>query len=395
MKKQIIWTTETLGDIDPKLSTGGTPRRDNPEFWKKCNIPWVKVSDTHEKIIHKTEESINEKALLESNAKKFPKGSVIMSIIGTIGNVSLLGIDAAISQSVIGINPDKKKILSEYLVYYIDFQKNQINDESQKGTHKNMNTPMVKNIKIRYTPLPIQQKIVNVLNQITLLKEKRKQSLEWGRQLLLSSFLTFFGEPAINSQKWDSCIIKDVMQKKLQNGLYKHDKFYGKGTKIAWVENISDSSNELIVNDLKMVQLDQNEMKFLLNKNDVLITRSSHLGKRGVGVMNVFDNHEDVCFESHIMRLVLNLTEINPYYLCTYFKTRFARENLYVKHGNMASIDQPEIEKILILLPPIKLQNDFAKIAIKIQDMLTKQIFSEETLKRLELSVYDEFFITS
>ncbi len=393
MKNSKIWVEETLGNIDPNLSTGGTPRRERPEYWENGTIPWVKVSDTSQRFISETEEYITEKGLTESNAKKFPKGSVIMSIIGTIGNVSLLEIDSAISQSVIGIQPDKKKLLPEYLLYYIDFKKNQINDESQRGTHKNMNTPMVKDIKIRYPGIPFQEKTLKICYNITKLKKNRQITYDLSKKLLLTTFLSFFGDPALNKQNWDSGILRDVMIGKLQNGLYKNEKFYGKGTKIAWVENISDVGSQLILENLKKLQLDDVEKKYLLKKNDILITRSSHLGKRGVGVMNVFDDPtEEVCFESHIMRMSPNTKKINPYYLVTYFKTQYARDNLYVKHGNMTSIDQPEVENLTLLFPPIELQNKFGEAAKKIQKLINKQYLSDGSLKNLEQSIYHKLF---
>jgi len=393
MKTSTIWTEETLGDIDPNLSPGGTPRRDHPEYWENGTIPWVKVSDTHQRFISETEECINEKGLEESGAKKFPKGSIVMSIIGTIGSVSILKIDAAISQSVIGIQPNKKKILPEYLLYYIDFKKNRINEESQKGTHKNMNTTMVKSIKIRYPEIPIQEQTLKISHNITKLKEKRESTYELGKKLLLTTFLLFFGDPAENKRKWDWGMLKDGMVGKLQNGLYKSDKFYGKGTKIAWVENISSVGSQLHLDNLKKLRLDNTEKNYLLKKNDILITRSSHLGKRGVGIMNVFvDPKEEVCFESHIMRMSPNTKKINPYYLVTYFKTRYARTNLYVKHGNMTSVDQPEVENLPILFPPIDLQNQFAEAAKKIQKLISKQFVSDESIKNLEQSAYQKLF---
>jgi type I restriction enzyme, S subunit len=77
-----------LGEIF-QISSGGTPKRDVPEYYDSGNVPWVKTGELKGKYISKTHEYITELALLKSSAKLFPEKTVLLAMYGS-DNWSLL-----------------------------------------------------------------------------------------------------------------------------------------------------------------------------------------------------------------------------------------------------------------------------------------------------------------
>lgn len=96
------WKAGKLGELC-KCVLGGTPSRNNEEFWNG-DIPWINSGEVNEFRITKPSEYITEEGLAHSATKLLPKKTTVLAITGaTLGQVSLLEIDSCTNQSVIGV----------------------------------------------------------------------------------------------------------------------------------------------------------------------------------------------------------------------------------------------------------------------------------------------------
>ena len=73
------WRVGKLGEIY-KTTSGGTPSRSKPEFYKNGTIYWVKSKELNGSFITETEEKITQEALQKSSAKLLPAYSVLISM---------------------------------------------------------------------------------------------------------------------------------------------------------------------------------------------------------------------------------------------------------------------------------------------------------------------------
>jgi type I restriction enzyme S subunit len=64
-----------------KLSSGGTPSRDRPEFWGG-GIPWVRTGEINYGVITQTGETISRAGLENSSAKIAPLGTLLLAMYG-------------------------------------------------------------------------------------------------------------------------------------------------------------------------------------------------------------------------------------------------------------------------------------------------------------------------
>ncbi|PVE19959.1 restriction endonuclease subunit S [Arthrobacter sp. Bz4] len=89
---------------------GGTPSRDNAEFWINGSVAWINSGKANETIITQPSEWITESALEKSATKLMPRGTTVVAITGaTLGQIARLEISACGNQSLVGIwsgNPD-------------------------------------------------------------------------------------------------------------------------------------------------------------------------------------------------------------------------------------------------------------------------------------------------
>lgn len=150
-----------------------------------------------------------------------------------------------------------------------------------------------------------------------------------------------------------------------QNGIYKHSKYYGKGTPIVRITDFNREGN-FVTKSFKRVIVDKNEINlYKLEPNNILINRVnslSHIGK----VALIKKLNEPTIFESNMIRIVLNKNELLPEFAFLYLLTDLAKRQFRRKAKRavaQSSINQKDIKSIFINIPPnLKEQQEIIKI---------------------------------
>jgi len=87
-----------------KLATGHTPRRQHPEYWVNCTIPWFSLADVWRirdgelEYLGDTAEKISELGVANSAACLLPAGTVIVSRTASVGLSGILPVPIATTQ---------------------------------------------------------------------------------------------------------------------------------------------------------------------------------------------------------------------------------------------------------------------------------------------------------
>lgn len=93
------WVKEKLFRICQIVSSGGTPSTFEPDYYDG-DIIWVQTGDLNDGYIEETEKTITEAGLLNSSAKLFPAGTLIIALYGaTIGKLGILMKESATNQA--------------------------------------------------------------------------------------------------------------------------------------------------------------------------------------------------------------------------------------------------------------------------------------------------------
>jgi type I restriction enzyme S subunit len=95
------WQHSTIGETF-ETHLGGTPSREKGEYWTPGEVNWLSSGENPSTFVVDPDEQISKLGLKNSAAKLLPQGTVILSIVRHL-RASILGIESATNQSVVGI----------------------------------------------------------------------------------------------------------------------------------------------------------------------------------------------------------------------------------------------------------------------------------------------------
>lgn len=156
-------------------------------------LPFVQVADVAENmtLVKNTKQKISK--LAQSKSVFVPKGTVIVTLQGSIGRVAITQYDSYVDRTLAIFEKYKIRINKKYFAYQLE-KKFEIEKEFARGsTLKTITKEEFTKFLIPLPPLPIQEEIVNILDKFTLLEaeleaelEARKKQYEHYRDRLLS-----------------------------------------------------------------------------------------------------------------------------------------------------------------------------------------------------------------
>ncbi len=161
------WEVTTLEKVSQKLKAGGTPKTGNKNFWGG-NVPLVKVEDVvnARKYLTKTNLNITEDGLNNSSAYLLPADSILFTMYGTAGEVTINTIPVAPTQNVLGIIKSDT-VDTEFLYYALVFSRtNALEKIMDKTIFKHFTLAKAKQLLL---PLPLmseQQEIAKVFSAV-------------------------------------------------------------------------------------------------------------------------------------------------------------------------------------------------------------------------------------
>lgn len=187
-----------------RTGSGGTPDRKKASLYYGGDIPWVKSGELQTGFVAKTEETITELALSETNVKMIPEGAVLVAMYGaTVGKVARLGIPAASNQAICHIIPDPNVTDARYLQQAINWKVPELLAKRVGGAQPNISQSIIRETRIPLPPLSEQRRIVEILDLADEARRNQKEILRLTEEALRSAFLEMFGDPVTNPMGWD------------------------------------------------------------------------------------------------------------------------------------------------------------------------------------------------
>lgn len=150
-------TLKTLSEIC-KINIGGTPRRDNPDYWNNGTNIWVSIRELNDNIITNSSEKITDLGVKESNVKLIPKDTILFSFKLSIGKIAISGCDLYTNEAIAGLIIQENQVIMKYLYYILK----ELNTFSSKGCigGGSLNKESLSKIKIPIPSLEKQKEIV-------------------------------------------------------------------------------------------------------------------------------------------------------------------------------------------------------------------------------------------
>ena len=364
------------------IVTGNTPSKKNNEYYESNDILFVKPSDIEENYItsiEKSEEYISEKA--REKARVLPEGAVLVTCIGTIGKVGILKQEATCNQQINAIIPNDK-VISKYLAYLMQSRQKILQLKANAPVVPIINKTDFSEIEINICDIEQQKQIVRQLDLLKSIIDKRKVQIDELQNIVKSQFVEMFGDPFLNDKKWKTNTIGNCCTLKSGNSLS------------AEVENEGGDVLYVKVGDMN------------LKGNEKYITTSSHKVTRKTAGKGIFElgtilfpkrggaigtnkkrlTNSKVCADLNIMG-VTPIKEIISEYLFTYFL--FIDLGTLNNGSSLPQINNKDIEPLIIQIPPIELQNQFAEIVKQIDKQKFESVIkAEKEIEKIQNNIY-------
>lgn len=141
------WKIEKIGKSFD-LYLGGTPARNNSNFWEGGTIPWINSGAVNQSRIIEGNELITELAVKKSATKLLPKHCTLVAITGaTLGQVSFNEIETCANQSVVAIK-DRTNVFDEYMLLFIKHNITSIINKANGSAQQHINKGILEDFEI-------------------------------------------------------------------------------------------------------------------------------------------------------------------------------------------------------------------------------------------------------
>lgn len=161
------WETRKNKYLLDFMYSGGTPTATNDSFYTdKDGTPFVSIADlTKSYLVTETAKCVTEEGILNKKLRTLPPGTLLYSIYATIGAVAELGINATISQAILALGINVRKVNKDFYKYNLLGMHDYIVSEVNSNSQDNLNAQKVSNFIFPLPPLPEQKQIAAYLDK--------------------------------------------------------------------------------------------------------------------------------------------------------------------------------------------------------------------------------------
>ncbi len=161
------WVEVRLGEV-ASVSRGASPRPIASSRWfsDSSNVGWVRIADlgrSNGLLLKTTTQRLSPDGIARS--RFLQPGTLIMSIAATVGLPILTGIPACIHDGFVAIER-LQDVDQGFLLYALKSLEAVLRSAGQTGSQSNVNTEIVRGLRIKLPPIDEQEKIAGALQDI-------------------------------------------------------------------------------------------------------------------------------------------------------------------------------------------------------------------------------------
>ena len=154
---------ELLGGDHPLIQTGDLAN---------CGVYLTKYKSTYSDIGLK-------------QSKKWPKGTLCITIAANIAKTGILDFDACFPDSIVGFVPNEKSN-NVYVLYWMSFLQKIIEDSAPESAQKNINLAILRDLDFLAAPIDLQNQFAERIQEIEKQKAQVQESLKKAEELFSS-----------------------------------------------------------------------------------------------------------------------------------------------------------------------------------------------------------------
>lgn len=230
------------------------------------------------------------------------------------------------------------------------------------NTGYNRHFKWLKESKIEYPDIKEQRKIVRILDKVSDIIQNRKRELSQLDDLVRARFVEMFGDMFLNTMGWQEESLESLAD--IVSGITKGRKIKEKKLIEVPYMAVSNVKNGYIDwTTVKTIEATEQEInQYRLLPDDVLMTEGGDPDKLGRGAI-IREPLENCIHQNHIFRVRLNESIVLPDFFEEYLQHQRAKRYFLgcaKQTTGIASINMKQLSALPVLIPPLKLQQQFS-----------------------------------
>lgn len=312
---------------------------------------------------------------------------ILISMIGTLGEIAVVRkLDGIFyGQNMFLVRLDKDKMYQRYFINYFksDTVKRQLINKQNKSTQSYLKAEHIERLKIPVPEIEEQKKIAFKLDKIQKIIDIRKKQVEQLDELIKSQFVEMFENKNFDEEELIKlCRFIDYRGKtptKCDNGI-----------PLITAKNVKNNSFSFEPREYFLPELYESHMTRGIPKvGDVLFTTEAPLGN----VCRIPEIEGKFAVGQRIITMQV-YNKIIEVYLEQVLQSETFQSKMWKKSSGstVKGIKSRLLEKITIPVPPIELQNKFAKFVNQVDKQKFEIQKSLEEIQKLQESLMNKYF---
>ena len=243
-----------------------------------------------------------------------------------------------------------------YLKHYLEFRK--LDDVISGSAQPQITGQGLSKVKIPLPPIQQQQKIANILDAADALRQNDKALIAKYDELTQALFLDMFGDPVSNPKGWEKVALKHFGKISTGNTPSRSDDANYSSRYIEWIKTDNIKENYLYITQASEYLSEVGLNRARTVEKDAILVACIAGSIDSIGRVALTDRK--VSFNQQINAIESN-SKVLPRYL--YYLIRNCKKHIqnHASNGMKRMLTKGEFEKILMILPPLDLQNLFVE----------------------------------
>lgn len=373
----MTWQEKKLGDI----ATFINGKAFKPSDWSNEGLPIIRIQNLTNSIndIHYYNGNIEDKYRITT-------GDILISWSATIDVFEWLNGDAVLNQHIFKVVFDKEPIDKNFFKYLIKQKISEMLKNVHGSTMKHITKGDFDNIKVILPSLEEQKRIAKILDKADEIRTKKRLANDKLDEFLKSTFIDMFGDPIRNDKDWNRYKMESLMTIKRGGSPRPIEKFLGGEYHWIKIGDATKNSSIYIYNTKEKI------IKEGLNKTTFLPKGSLIFANCGVSLGFARILKIDGCIHDGWLSFSDIDESLNKIFLLKTLNhiTDYFRK--IAPDGTQPNLNTSIMKNFEVIVPPIELQNKFAKIVEKVEAQKQKNELVIEQMDNLFNSLSQRAF---
>ncbi len=296
----------------------------------------------------------------------------------TCGSVHITEPKSYINGNAMALDDLLNDVDIKFLFYY--FQYRGFIDVISGSAQPQITGEGLSKVQVPLPPLPIQQRIAEILDAADALRRKDQELLRKYDELAQAIFIDMFGDPVKNEKGWEVKTIGESIDFMTSGSRGWAQYYTEEGDLFLRINNVG--YNEMKLNDTICVTAPNNaeSVRTQVQPGDILLSITADLGRTCV-----IPNNFPKAFINQHLAIIRLKNDYEPNFISQVFASEYGRNQFKKlnKGGVKAGLNFEDIKSLEFINPPIELQNRY-KDAItelnKQKNVLDKNLLATNNL---------------